>query len=50
MKLYYKGKFDGDYEKLPKGELEKHKRAEEILKKNLEIREQLMRDSRKYNK
>ena len=31
-------------------ELERVKRAEEILKKNLEIREQLMIDSRKYNK
>ena len=28
-------------------ELEKHKRAEEILKKNLEIRKQLFKDSRK---
>ena len=33
-----------------KNEIERRKRAEEILKKNLEIREQLMRDSRKYNK
>ena len=28
-------------------ELEKHKRAEEILKKNLEIKKQLFKDSRK---
>ena len=27
MKLHYKGKFDGDTEKLPSGELEKHKSA-----------------------
>ena len=33
-----------------KNELERRKRAEEILKKNLEIRTQLMKDSRKYNK
>ena len=42
-------KKDREIEKL-KLELERVKRAEEILKKNLEIREQLMRDSRKYNK
>ena len=42
-------KKDREIEKL-KLELERVKRAEEILKKNLEIREQLMRNSRKYNK
>lgn len=42
-------KKDREIEKL-KLELERVKRAEEILKKNLEIREQLMKDSRKYNK
>ena len=42
-------KKDREIEKL-KLELERVKRAEEILKKNLEIRTQLMRDSRKYNK
>lgn len=39
-------KKDLEIEKL-KLELEKHKRAEEILKKNLEIRKQLFKDSRK---
>ena len=42
-------KKEREIEKL-KLEIEKRKRAEEILKKNLEIRTQLMRDSRKYNK
>ena len=42
-------KKDREIERL-KNELERRKRAEEILKKNLKIREQLMRDSRKYNK
>ena len=42
-------KKDREIEKL-KLELERVKRAEEILKKNLEIRTQLMKDSRKYNK
>lgn len=39
-------KKDIEIEKL-KRELERHKRAEEILKKNLEIREQMMRNSHK---
>lgn len=39
-------KKDIEIEKL-KLEIERHKRAEEILKKNLEIREQMMRNSRK---
>ena len=42
-------KKEREIEKL-KLELDRVKRAEEILKKNLEIREQLMKDSRKYNK
>ena len=39
-------KKDLEIERL-KRELDKHKRAEEILKKNLEIRKQMMKNSRK---